>query len=186
MAQKPKRRAGDRRAERKHTARIVKSPSPRFSRLTAREKAKYGRAIDLLYDLRHGEGPYTKLLRKHRLDTRTAHKYLGSNLLGGTRGKRVAASKTDSLVRELMFPRSVGDVREPVRGLPAATTLSDFFHDRDRLLHGKLSADDFEAKWRDVRVAGQKLFADAAAILRMANAGFLKLEHLYASTGGAR
>jgi hypothetical protein len=159
---------------------------PRYSTLTAREKAEYSRAIDLLYDLRHGEGPYTKLVRKHRLDTRKAHRYLGRNLLDGTRGKRMRASKTDSLVRDLMFPRSVGDVREPVRGLPAATKLSNFFQDRDKLLRGKLSAHDFETKWRGVRVDGRELFANAAAILHMANADVLKLENLYASVGSAR
>jgi len=158
---------------------------PRYSTLTAREKAVYGRAIDLLYDLRHGEGPYTKLLRKHGLDTRTAHRYLGANLLGGTRGKRVRASKTDRLVRELMFPRSVGDVRELVRGLSAATKLSNFFQDRDKFLRGKISADKFEAKWRGVRIAGQEVFADAASIFLRADAGDLKVENLYASAGGA-
>jgi hypothetical protein len=160
--------------------------SPRYSNLTAREKAEHRRAVDLLYDLRHGEGTYTKLLRKHHLSRRKAHRYLGPNLIGGTRGKRVRASKTDRLVRELMFPRSVGDVRALVRGLPAATKLSNFFQDRYKLFRGKLSAEDFEAKWRGVRVAGEELFADAYVILAMGDAGVFKPEHLYASTGGAR
>ena len=87
---------------------IAKRRTVRYSTLTLHEKAEYGRSIDLLYDLRHGDDPYTKLLRKHRLDTRKAHRYLGSNLLGRTRGKRVRASKTDRLVRKLMFPRPYG------------------------------------------------------------------------------
>jgi hypothetical protein len=81
---------------------------PRYSTLTEHEKTEYGRAIDLLYDLRHGEDPYTKLLGKHRLSRRKAQWYLGSNLTRGTRGKRVRASKTDKLVRELMFPTRYG------------------------------------------------------------------------------
>jgi hypothetical protein len=160
--------------------------TPRYSSLTPPEKAVYSRAIDLLYDLRNGEGPYTKLLHKHRLDRRKAREHLGPNLLDGTRGKRVRASKTDSLVRELMFPTSVGDVRELVRGLPAATKLSNFFQDRDKLLRGKLSAHDFETRWRGVRVDGREVFANAAVILRMADAEVLKMENLYASVGSAR
>jgi hypothetical protein len=89
-------------------------------------------------------------------------------------------------VRELLFPTSVGDVPILARSSRDATKISNFFQDRDRLLRGKMSAHEFEAKWRGVLVAGQELFADAAAILDMADAGELKVETLYASTGGAR
>jgi hypothetical protein len=97
-----------RRAKSKLADRVVTPRPPRYSTLTVGEKAEHGRSVDLLYDLRHGEGPYTKLLRKHHLSTRKAHRYLGDNLVGGTRGKRVRGSKTDRLVRELMFPRAYG------------------------------------------------------------------------------
>src|SRR5207302_8768321 len=106
----------------------------RQSRLTAREKYSHQRSLGLLSDLRRGEGPYSDLLRKHHLDTRTAHKHLGRNLLGGTRGQRVRASKADILMRELLFPTSAGDVPVHVRGSQAATKLSEFFRDRDKLL----------------------------------------------------
>jgi hypothetical protein len=158
----------------------------RYSSLTEREKGTYRRVLNFFSDLRGGKGSYSALLSKHHLDGRTVRKYLGRNLLGGTRGKPVRATKTDRLVRELMFPMSLGDTPALVRGSSAATKLSEFFHDRDQLLRGKLSADDFEAKWRGVLVAGQELFADAREILRMGNADLLKLETLYASTGGAR
>ncbi|HXY14768.1 MAG TPA: hypothetical protein VEI26_09750 [Terriglobales bacterium] len=173
-------------ARRKANDRIVKPRSPRYSSLTPREKATRERALNLLSDLRRGEGSYRGLLRKYQLDTRTAHTYLGRNLLGGAVGKRVRATKADKLVRELMFPTSFGDLPVRTHSSRDATKLSDFYHDRDNLLRGKLSADAFEAKWRGVRVARQELFADASAILEMANAGELKLENLYASTGGAR
>jgi hypothetical protein len=97
-----------RQAKSKRTSQVVISRPPDYSTLTVDEKPEYGRSIDLLYDLRHGEETYTKLLRKHRLSTRKAHRYLGSNLIGGERGKRVRASKTDRLVRELMFPTRYG------------------------------------------------------------------------------
>ncbi len=48
----------------------------------------------LLTDLRRGEGSYAELLRKHHLGSRTARRYAGRDLLGGTRGKRVRASKS--------------------------------------------------------------------------------------------
>jgi len=160
--------------------------SPRYSTLTAREKATRERTLNLLSDLRRGKGSYRYLLRKYHLNSRTARKYLGRDLLGGTSGKPVRASKADRRVRDLAFPKSFGDVPIRTRSSRDATKLSEFFHDRDSLLGDKLSAYDFEAKWRGVRVAGEELFADVVVILGMADADVLKLDTLYASTGGAR
>jgi hypothetical protein len=158
----------------------------RYSTLTARQKAVRERALNLLSDLRRGEDSYSGLLRKHRLNTQTAHRYLGRNLLGGVRGQRVRASKADRFVRELRFPQSSGDVRIRTRSSRDATKLSDYYNDRDKLLRGKLGVADFEAKWRGVRIAGQELFADAGAILGMAEADVLQMENLYASLGPER
>jgi len=72
-----------------------------------------------------------------------------------------------------------------VRGSPAATKLSNYFHDRDELLRNKMSTEEFEAKWNGVRVAGREVFADADEVLRMANADIFQIEHLYASVGSA-
>jgi hypothetical protein len=173
-------------SKRRASSRIVKPRSPRYSTLTAREKAAYDRTTTLLTDLRRGEGSYTELLRKHHLGSRTARRYAGRDLLGGSRGKPVRASKADRRVRELMFPKSFGDVPIRTRSSRDATKLSEFFHDRDNLLHGKLTAHDFEAKWRRVRVAGEELFADVVVILGMADADVLKIEHLYTSVGPER
>jgi hypothetical protein len=179
-------RGNHRRAQSKRTGRIVKQRSLRYSKLTARAKATRERSLALLSDLRRGKGPYPALLRKHHLDPRTARKYLGRDLVGGARGKPVRASKADRRVRELFFPMSFGDLPVRTRSSRNATKLSEFFHDRDLLLRNKLSTRNFEARWRNVRIAGQEVFADAAAIFRMANAGDLKVETLYASTSGAR
>jgi len=111
---------------------------------------------------------------------------LGSSLVGGRGGKRVRVSKTDNLERELMFPTSVGDVRKLIRGSSSATKLSNYFQDRDRLLRGKLSPDDFETKWRGVHIDGQELLADTSVIFVMAEADVLKLEHLYAGVGSEK
>ena len=75
---------------------------------------------------------------------------------------------------------------ELVRGLPAATKLSKYYQDRAELLGGDMSIKDFEAKWRDVRIDGREVFADADAILRMADAGILNVENLYSSVGPER
>ena len=80
----------------------------------------------------------------------------------------------------------MGDVPELVRGLPAASKLSKFFQDRAELLGGDLSIHDFEAKWRGVRIDGREVFANADAILRMADADILNLENLYSSVGAER
>ena len=85
-----------------------------------------------------------------------------------------------------MFPKAVGDVPIRTRNSSDATKLSEFFHDRDMLLRGKLRAYDFEAKWRGVHVAGRELFTDANGIFQMADADELKIEHLYASTSRER
>jgi hypothetical protein len=160
--------------------------APRYSNLTAREKAKYDRTTNLVTDLRRGEGSYTELLRKHHLGSRTARKYAGRDLLGGTRGKPVRASKADRRVRELMFPRSYGDVPRTIRSSRDASKLSDYYRDRDKLLGNKLRASEFEKKWRGVHIAGEEVFTDAEAIFAMADAGDLRVENLYASTVGAR
>jgi hypothetical protein len=155
-------------------------------RATASQAATYQRALALLSDLRRGVGSYTELLRKRRLRGRTARKYLGRDLIGSTRGKRVRASKSDRRVRQVLFPTSVGDIVIRTRNSHDATRLSEYFHDRDMLLRGKLRADDFEAKWRGVIVAGRELFADTNGMFQMADADVLKVEHLYASTSGER
>jgi hypothetical protein len=155
---------------------------PRYSSLTEREKSAYDRTTNLITDFRRGEGPYKKLLRKHHLSSPTARKYGGPDLIGGANGKPLRASKSDTRVRDVWFPKAFGDVPIRTRSSRAATKLSEFFHDRDNLFRGKLSAVDFESKWRGVHVAGQELFSDVTAILDMADADVLNLENLYAST----
>jgi hypothetical protein len=162
--------------------------TPRYSSLNPRQKATRERAINLLSDLRARKGPYNKLLRKHRLDSRTAHKYLGGNLIRGTDG-RVRASKTDRLVRKLLFPMSFGDLPVLIHSSRQASKLSDFLNDRKKLVGNKRNARiarEFESKWRGVRIAGQEVFSNASEIFRMQNAGVLKLENLYASTSETR
>lgn len=173
-------------SKRKGTDRVVKRRSLRYSSLTERQKATYDRTTNLVTDLRRGEGSYTELLRKYHLGSSTARKYGGRDLLGGTRGKPVRASKADRRVRDLLFPMPTGDVPIRTRSSRDATRLSDYYNDRERLLYGKLSMTEFEAKWRDVRIAGKPVFADAAAILEMADADVLKMENLYASVGPER
>jgi len=170
---------------RKQTARIAKTRSPRYESLTAPQEDDYRRTANLVSDLRRGEGSYTELRRKHHLGSRTARKYAGRNLLGGTRGKPVRASKADRMVRDLLFPMASGDVPIRTRGSRDATKLSDYYNDREKLLRGKLGVADFEAKWRGVRIAGNEVFADAPSILEMADADVLKMENLYASVGYA-
>ena len=77
-----------------------------------------------------------------------------------------------------------GDVPIRTRSSRGATKLSEYYNDREKLLYGKLSMAEFEAKWRDVRIAGKQVFADATAILEMADADVLKMENLYASVDG--
>ena len=171
---------------RKASSRIVKAGSLRYSRLTVQQKAAYDRTTNLITDLRRGEGPYTKLLRKYHLGSRTAQQYGGQDLLGGTRGKPVRASNADKRVRDLVFPTHFGDIPLRTRSSKQASELSEFFQDRARLLRGKLGVHEFEAKWRGVHIAGQELLADSSIIFRIANAGVLKMENLYASTASAR
>jgi hypothetical protein len=163
----------------------VETRSLRYDSLTARQKSTYEKSVALLFDLRTGKGTYAQLLRKHRLGSRTARKYLGRNLLRLPNG-RVRASKADRLVRKLLFPMHFGDLPITTRDSRQASRLSEYFHDRAALLRGKLGVNAFEKKWRGVRIAGQEVLADASAIFRMQNAGVLKMENLYASTSNAK
>ena len=165
-------------------AAVPKKRSSRYEKLTATQKGMYDRITSLITDLRSGKGIWPELLRKYRLTARTARKYGGRDLLGGGRGNPVRASKSDRRVRDLLFPMPTGDVAIRTRSSRDATKLSDYYNDREKLLYGKLSMVEFEAKWRDVRIAGKQVFADAAAILEMADADVLKMENLYASVGG--
>jgi len=85
-----------------------------------------------------------------------------------------------------MYPMPFGDLPVLTRNSQQATKLSEFFQDRDKLLRHKMSANEFEGKWRGVRIAGHEVFADASEIFRMQNAGILSLENLYASSAPAR
>src|SRR5438309_275381 len=149
-----------RKRHRTNRERTVKTRSPRYDSLTARQKSTYERSVAFLFDLRTGKVPYARLLRKHRLGSRTARKYLGRNLLRGADG-RVRASKADRLVRKLLFPTPFGDLPITTRNSREASKLSEFFNDRDKLLGDKLSAHEFEKKWHGVRMAGREVFAEA-------------------------
>ena len=173
----------------RNSSRRSKNPSDRSlqmrTTMRAQEKDTQRRSLALLSDLRGRKGTYTELLRKHHLADRTARKHLGRDLRGGGRGQRVRPSNADSRVRELLFPSASGDLLRRIRGSKVATGLSEFFHDRDKLLGKKMGVDEFERKWRGVRIAGQEVFADAATIFLRADAGDLKVDDLYGSVGGA-
>jgi hypothetical protein len=155
--------------------------SLKYESLTEREKATYDRTTNLITDLRRGEGSYTELLRKYHLASRTARKYAGRDLLGGTRSKPLRASKADRRVRDLKFPKSFGDVPIRTRSSRYATKLSEYYNDREKLLNGKLAVAKFEAKWRGARIAGKEVLTDVRTIFEMAEADVLKMDSLYAS-----
>ena len=171
------------RASRRRPPKAGRKPS--YANLSAHEKATYDRTTNLITDLRRGEGSYTALLRKHHLGSRTARKYAGRDLLGGTRGKPLRASKADRRVRDLLFPMPSGDVPIRTRNSRDATKLSDYYNDRDKLLGNKMSAEEFETKWDGVRITGEEVLADATTILEMEDADVLRMESLYASVGQA-
>jgi len=156
----------------------------KYDSLTPLQKSTDDRITNLITDLRRGEAPYTELLRKYHLSSRKARESAGRDLLGGGRGNPVRASKSDRRVRDLLFPTPTGDVPIRTRSSRDATKLSDYYNDREKLLYGKLSMAEFEAKWRGVRIAGEEVFADSGAILEMADADVLKMVNLYASVSG--
>lgn len=172
-------------SNRKHRNR-PSNPASRKKIKASHDSATYERALALLSDLRRGNGSYSELLRKHHLQSRTARKYLGRDLIGGTRGKRVRASKSDRRVREVFFPASFGDILIRTRNSRDTTKLSEYFHDRDMLLHRKLRPHNFEVKWRGTQIADQQVLADTNAIFQMQDADELKVDNLYGSTGGER
>lgn len=79
-----------------------------------------------------------------------------------------------------------GDVPELIRGSAAASRLSKYFQNRAELLGGDLSIEEFEFKWRGVRIDGREVFAEGDAILQMADADIFNLESLYSSVGQER
>lgn len=83
------------------------------------------------------------------------------------------------------FRRLSGDVPALVRGSKAASKLADYYNEREKLLGDKMSAEEFEAKWGGVRIAGEEVLADAPTIFEMEDADVLRMENLYASVGSA-
>jgi hypothetical protein len=156
---------------------------PKYDKFTASQKAAYDRTTNLITDVRGSKGQWPELLKKHRLSSRKARESAGRDLLGGTRGKPVRAGKADRRVRDLWFPGPSGDVRTRTRSSRDATQLSDYYNDREKLLGDNMSPEEFEAKWRGVRVNGQELYSDAAGIFRMEDAGILDLDDLYSDGG---
>lgn len=152
-------------------------------RTQSRSEAARNRALAALSDMRRGSS-LSHAARENGVSLRTVQRYVGRALVRDRRGGRVRAAKSDRLIRALIFPASSGDVPQRIRGSRAATRLSEFFHNRDSLLHRKMPANEFEAKWRGVRIAGQEVFADTATIFLRAHFGDLKVENLYASTRG--
>lgn len=172
-------------AKSKTQGKATKRRSVPYERLTEYARDIYDQVTGLVTDVRGDKGPWPELLRKHHLSSRKARESAGRDLLGGTRGKPVRASKADRRVRDLKFPMPSGDVPIRTRSSRDATKLSEYYNDRDKLLRGKVSAEAFEAKWRGVRVARRELFANTDRILQMAEADVLKIEDLYASVGSA-
>jgi hypothetical protein len=119
-------------SKRKRSTRTSKRRSLRYSKLTERQKATYDRTTNLITDLRRAEGSYPELLKKYHLASRTARKYGDRDLLGGTRGKPVRASKADRRVRNLVFPTPTGDAAIRTRSSRDATMLSDYYNEREK------------------------------------------------------
>ena len=173
------------------SGRLPAAPAPKtrlskYDKFTASQKNRYDRTTNLITDVRGRKGTWSELLKKHHLSSRKARESAGRDLLGGTRGKPVRASKADRRVRDLLFPMPTGDVPIRTRSSRDATMLSDYYNDREKLFRGKLSVAKFEAKWRGVRIAGNEVFADAGTILEMADADVLKMDSLYANVESER
>ena len=91
-------------AKSKTQGKATKRRSVPYERLTEYARDIYDQVTGLVTDVRGDKGPWPELLRKHHLSSRKARESAGRDLLGGTRGKPVRASKADRRVRDLMFP----------------------------------------------------------------------------------
>jgi hypothetical protein len=168
-------------AKSKTQGKATKRRSVPYERLTEHARGIYDQVTGLVTDVRGDKGPWPELLKKHHLSSRKARESAGRDLLGGTRGKPVRASKADRRVRDLLFPMPTGDVPIRTRSSRDATKLSDYYNDREKLLNGKLAVAKFEAKWRGARIAGEEVLTDVRTIFEMAEADVLKMDSLYAS-----
>jgi len=186
VSEEPMRRKNRSVSKSKTEARAAKRRSVPYERLTEHARGIYDQVTGLVTDVRGDKGSWSELLKKHHLSSRKARESARRDLLGGTRGKPVRASKADRRVRDLLFPMSTGDVPIRTRSSRDATMLSDYYNDREKLFRGKLSVAKFEAKWRGMRIAGKEVFADAGTILEMAEADVLKMDSLYASVESER
>jgi hypothetical protein len=137
------------------------------------------RALSVLRRMRRTGASLAAACRAEHMDPRTARKLLGKQLRRSRSSKRYIATKSDRLLRNMKSPTATGMVPTTIRGSKEASILGRYLSTVGKFLRGKANADalrEFEGK----SVGGRPLITDLDTLRKLAHAGALQPEDIYA------
>jgi hypothetical protein len=186
-----KKRKGAR--KRKNRTAITRSPARRTSRRTPRtanelfalpdrEREQWEQITRLVSRMRDEGVSLRRAARDAQVSPRTAIRLAGS-ALRKTKHGRYAASSRDRLLRVLVIPTEDGSREIALRDSRQASEVSRYFATLGRLVHGQdASALRTFRRARLKTLDGEtvRLLTDVDALKRLANAGVLSFESIYA------
>jgi hypothetical protein len=160
----------------------TKSVAPRTKRGAQSQK----RAFKALAKTRRDELSFSAAARAEHVSLRTALKYVGEYLRRRrSKGGRVryVPIKSDRAVRNMFVLTPLGHVAIKVRGSRDASLIGKHSAAVNKFL--RTGDESVLAPFRDKRVAGRELITNPQLLSKLADAGALRLDDLYAVPTGA-
>jgi len=181
-------RKATRRAQRHAATRKVKKRVPKrppFAKTGSKRpsaKRPKRRVLDAVAKMRKGKS-LTRAARSAHTTRDTVRKY-ASSVVVRTTGGRYKSRGYDRLTREMRFLTDEGVVALPIRSSASASRIGEYWNAVDRYLRtGKLDhLGAFTSKLVKVKGVSHKFVTDPRTLDRLANAGEVRFEDLYALT----
>ena len=171
------------------TSRPSSKPPARKSRtrVTARQRATYDRALHALASMRRGES-LASACRAEHIKPATFLRYVGGAVRHEKPGGRFRVVASDALKRELQVPTAQGPVRVSAKGIKAAREFSEYLN---AIAHFNRSGDTSRLKrfkGRTFVAEGRRheFLTDPKKLMELAEADALRLDSLYASVSSHR
>lgn len=163
-------------------ARKARLSAPKRAARKVAQAAPRRRALTALHEMRAGKS-LTKAARRSKTTRATVRKYAKSAVERTQQG-RYKSRGYDRLTREMRFPTPNGLVALPVRSSASASRIGEYWNAVDRYLRtGRVDRlKMFEGKNIKVKGRSHRFITDTLSLDRLANAGEVQFEELYALT----
>jgi hypothetical protein len=140
------------------------------------------RVLNAVAKMRKGKS-LTRAARSAHTTRKTVRKYAG-RVVVPTTGRRYKSLGYDRLTRELRFLTEEGLIALPIRSSASASRIGEFWNAVDRYLRtGRIDRlKVFEGKNVKVKGRSHRFITDPLTLDRLANAGEVQFEELYALT----